>query len=111
MGHLVSQNQGHSGAGKIFLVLTLCALSFLLHAWLRTKVITSSFEVAERRKQKNSLESQLIDLKVTYAKLLDDKNLLKLKQNLGRDEEWKMADVEKIIFLEIDHESPESFHP
>ncbi|NCN28286.1 hypothetical protein GW915_12020 [bacterium] len=88
-----------SGAGKIFLVLLLCALSFLLHAWLRTKVVTASYEVSKQRNARNQLESRLIDLKVGYAKLLDEKNLEKIQAELGAEESWQSASPSQIIFL------------
>lgn len=88
-----------SGAGKIFLVLLLCALSFLLHAWLRTQVVTAGYEVSNQRKTRNRLESELIDLKVEYAKLLDEDNLERMKARLGEPEAWQAASPQQIIFL------------
>jgi hypothetical protein len=92
-------NSSPSGAGKIFLVLMLCALSFLLHAWLRTQVLTTGYKVSDKSKTKNFLEAELIDLKVAYARLLDEKHLETLKKQLAEDESWQTATPEQIVFL------------
>ena len=87
------------GIGKIVLVLVLCALSFLLHAWLRTQVVTSGYEVSSQRKEKNKLEAKLVDLKVKHAKLMDDNNLNRLVEELDPNKELVPVEPHQIIFL------------
>ena len=105
-----SRTRSRGGTLKIVAVLSLCALSFLLHAWLRTQVVTMSYEVSSVRKQKLALESDLLKLKVKKAQLIHPNNVSEYVEALeGSEKKFRRAKPEQIIFLRHEDESGELF--
>jgi len=90
---------GH-GIFKLVLVLVLGALSFLMHAWLRTSVVTTSFEVELSRKMRARLENDFVELKAIHESRLNAPRLERLRERLAdQGELYVEARPEQIIFL------------
>jgi|GEM_PF-2425538 len=88
------------GISKIVLVLVLGTLSFLLHAWLRTKVVMTSFEVEQSHKARARLENDWVELKSIHESKLSAARLENLRERLAdQGELFVDARPEQIIFL------------
>ena len=88
------------GVFKIVLVLVLGALSFLSHAWLRMKVVTTSFEVEQSRKARARLENEYVELKSIHESRMSASRLERLRERLAdQGELFVEARPEQIIFL------------
>lgn len=100
MGTRQSHDSDGQGLSKIVLVLVLGALSFLGHAWLRTKVVTTSFEVEQSRKARARLENDWVELKAIHESRLNAARLESLRERLAdQGEMFVEARPEQIIFL------------
>ncbi|MEO5667312.1 MAG: hypothetical protein ABIR96_04560 [Bdellovibrionota bacterium] len=88
------------GIFKLVLILILGALSFLGHAWLRTKVVMTSFAVEQSGKARSRLENDLVELKSIHESRLNSTRLEKLRERLAdQGELFVEARPEQIIFL------------
>jgi wyosine [tRNA(Phe)-imidazoG37] synthetase (radical SAM superfamily) len=100
MGTRHSHASDGQGIFKIALVLILGALSFLSHAWLRTKVVTTSFEVEKSRKARSRLENDFVELKAISESRLSATRLERLRERLAdQGELFVEARPEQIVFL------------
>ena len=100
MGTRQSHDSDGQGVFKIVLVLVLGALSFLGHAWLRTQVVTTSFEVEQSRKARMRLENDWVELKAIHESRLSAARLEALRERLAdQGEMFVEARPEQIIFL------------
>ncbi len=100
MGTHQSHDSEGQGLFKIVMVLVLGALSFLGHAWLRTKVVTTSFEVEQSRKARTRLENDWVELKAIHESRLNAARLEALRERLAdQGEMFVEARPEQIIFL------------
>lgn len=85
------------------LILFLCAGSFLLHAWLRTQVVTLSYELSDKQFERNLLEAEVIDLKVQRTALHSSEKMEALKRELNsQGVELESVRAAQLIFLEKD---------
>jgi hypothetical protein len=95
-----SSSTGGQGLLKLMLVLILGTLSFLLHTWLRTSVVTTSFQVEQSRKERYRLENEWIQLRALRERRLNASRLEKLRENWAdQGDLFVEARPEQIIFL------------
>ena len=100
MGTRQSHDSDGQGLFKIVMVLVLGALSFLGHVWLRTEVVTTSFEVEQSRKARTRLENDWVELKAIHESRLNAARLEALRERLAdQGEMFVEARPEQIIFL------------
>lgn len=91
------------GTFKIVLILFLGAGSFLLHAWLRTQIVTLSYELADKQRERNLLEAEVIDLKVQRTALHSAEKMEALKKDLStQGVELQSVKAAQLFFLEKD---------
>lgn len=72
------------GTFKLVTILFLCAGSFLLHTWLRTRIVTLSYELSDKQLERNLLEAEVIDLKVQRTALHSAAKMESLKKDMKR---------------------------
>jgi hypothetical protein len=93
-------NHLSQGLIKLVLVTLLGTFSFILHTWLRTRVVTSSFEVAASRKELTRLENDLIALQSLRESKMSPQKLLRLRERWADQGQFYVeARPEQIIFL------------
>ena len=81
--------------------MVLGTLSFLLHVWFRTTVVTASFEMGQLRKELSRLENDLVSLQSLRESRMNPKHLLRLREKWADQGQFFVeARPEQIIFLE-----------
>lgn len=95
-----SNKRGAGALLKIVLVMTLGTLSFLLHTWLRTSIVTQSFEMGQLRKELSRAENDLMVLQSQRENEMNSVRLMKLLDRWSAEGDvFVAAKSNQIIFL------------
>jgi hypothetical protein len=88
------------GLYKLMGVLLLGTLGFVLHIWLRTSVVTTSYEVEQARREHLRLENKFVELKALRERRLNPNRLEKIREKWAdQGEIFSEARPEQVIFL------------
>ncbi len=69
---------------KIFLLFGILVLSGIFHVWVRTKVVTAGYQVAQTRNEIAEMESKISHAKLKRSRYMSAENLEKVSARMNQ---------------------------